>query len=60
LTSKETNGKFAGDIKWNFQKFLVDRSGKVVARFDPPVDPLSKEVTDQVESALKEAASKGK
>jgi len=60
LTSKETNAKFAGDIKWNFQKFLVDRAGNVVARFDPAVDPLSKEVIDQVESVLKEAAGKGK
>lgn len=28
-----------GDIKWNFEKFLVDRQGKVVRRFDPTVKP---------------------
>ena len=27
------------DIKWNFTKFLVDRKGNVVARFEPTVDP---------------------
>ena len=30
-----------GDIKWNFTKFLVDRDGNVVARFDPTSDPMS-------------------
>ena len=27
-------------IKWNFTKFLIDRNGKVLTRFEPPVDPL--------------------
>lgn len=52
LTSPETGGKFAGDITWNFEKFLFDAEGKVVARFAPRVDPLSKEVTGAVEKAL--------
>lgn len=52
LTSPETGGKFAGDITWNFEKFLLDSEGKVVARFAPRVDPLSKEVTSAVEKAL--------
>ena len=30
-----------GDIKWNFTKFLVDREGNVVKRFDPTSDPMS-------------------
>lgn len=60
LTSKETNEKFAGEIKWNFQKFLIDRKGNVAARFDPAADPMGKEVTEQVESALKEKAEKTK
>ncbi|MCR5491975.1 MAG: glutathione peroxidase [Bacilli bacterium] len=38
------------DIKWNFTKFLVDRSGKVVARFEPPVD--MEEVKRAVEGLL--------
>ena len=44
LTSKEANGEFGGDIKWNFDKFLVNKDGKVVARFDPPVKPDSAEI----------------
>lgn len=52
LTSKETAGKFAGEIRWNFQKFLLDRDGRIAARFEPAADPLSKEVTDAIEKAL--------
>jgi glutathione peroxidase len=52
LTAKETNPNFAGDIKWNFTKFLVDRSGKVVARFEPKVKPDSPEVTAAIEKYL--------
>jgi len=35
LTAKDTDPQFAGDIKWNFTKFLFDRNGKPVARFEP-------------------------
>ena len=52
LTSKETNPDFAGDIKWNFSKFLVDRGGKVVARFEPKDKPDSLEVTAAIEKYL--------
>src|SRR5271169_4177885 len=38
----ETGAGMAGDIKWNFTKFLVDRDGKVVQRFEPAVTPDSK------------------
>lgn len=41
-----------GAIKWNFNKFLVDPSGKVVARFDSAVDPMSESVTKQLEAIL--------
>lgn len=41
-----------GKIKWNFEKFLVDRSGKVVARFRSGADPMSPQVTSAVEAAL--------
>ena len=34
-----TTCKKPGDIKWNFTKFLVDREGHVVKRFDPTSDP---------------------
>jgi hypothetical protein len=49
LTSKETNPDYAGAIKWNFTKFLVDRSGKVVARFEPKVKPDDPEVIAAIE-----------
>lgn len=52
LTSKETNPRFAGDIRWNFNKFLVGRAGQVLARFEPQVEPTSAEVTEAIESAL--------
>jgi len=47
---------FRGDIKWNFQKYLVGRSGKIVNRFLSAVDPMSKEVKDAVEKLLAEPA----
>lgn len=43
---------FPGPIKWNFNKFLVDPSGEVVARFDSPVDPLAPELIGKLESIL--------
>ncbi|MDE2490122.1 MAG: glutathione peroxidase [Elusimicrobia bacterium] len=43
---------FPGDIPWNFAKFLVDKSGKVVARFGPEDDPMGKTVAAAVEKAL--------
>ena len=52
LTSADTNPNFAGDIKWNFSKFLVDRDGKVVARFEPKVKPDSPEITAAIEKYL--------
>jgi len=52
LTSKETDPKFHGDIKWNFTKFLIGRDGEVVARFEPKVKPDSEEVTKAIEAEL--------
>lgn len=52
LTSKETDPKFAGDITWNFEKFLVGRNGEIVARFAPRVKPDSDEVTKAIEAEL--------
>jgi len=52
LTSRDTNPEFAGKIGWNFAKFLTDRSGRVVARFDPKTEPLSEQVVGAIEKAL--------
>ena len=51
--TKETGAGLSGDIKWNFTKFLVDRNGNVVQRFEPAVTPDSKEVTEAIEKQLK-------
>ena len=45
---------FPGDVKWNFQKYLVDRDGKIVARYLSAVDPMSKEIRTEVEKLLSE------
>jgi len=52
LTDKQTNPAGAGDIKWNFTKFLVGKDGKVIARFESAVTPESPEVTGAIEKAL--------
>ena len=41
-----------GDVRWNFEKFLLDGSGSVVARFDPTVVPDDPRVTGAIESVL--------
>jgi len=46
----ETKG---GEVKWNFTKFLADKHGNVIARFEPAVTPDSPEVAAAIESALK-------
>lgn len=52
LTDTGANPKTGGEIKWNFTKFLVDRDGKVIARFEPAVKPDSPEVAAAIEKAL--------
>ena len=52
LTSRDSNPSVAGAIKWNFTKFLVDRNGKVVQRFEPDVTPDSPEVIAAIEKLL--------
>ena len=41
-----------GPVKWNFQKYLVDRSGAVVARFDPAVPPDDAKLVVRIDSLL--------
>ena len=53
LTQK-ANPAVVGEIKWNFTKFLVDRQGRVVGRFEPPVTPDSPQVVAAVEKLLKQ------
>jgi len=42
----------SGDVQWNFEKFLVDTEGAVVARFRPRTDPEASEVVTAIESVL--------
>ena len=51
-TLTELPGELGGEIKWNFTKFLVDRDGRVVRRFEPTVDPGAPEVTAAIEAVL--------
>jgi glutathione peroxidase len=53
LTDPKANPKTGGEIQWNFTKFLVDRNGKVIQRFEPAVEPNSREIEAAVEAALK-------
>ena len=54
LTSRETNAEFGGSIKWNFTKFLLNRDGKIVARFGARAKPDSDEVIQAIQAALDE------
>ena len=47
-----TGSPFPGDIKWNFNKFLIGRDGKILKRFDSKVKPDSDEMVQAVEKAL--------
>jgi glutathione peroxidase len=44
LTS-QNNPDFTGEVKWNFEKFLIDENGKLIHRFRSKVKPLSPELT---------------
>jgi glutathione peroxidase len=53
LTDKQANPNSGGPVRWNFTKFLVDREGKVVQRFEPDVTPDAPELAAAIEKALK-------
>jgi glutathione peroxidase len=52
LIARETNPRFSGRITWNFNKFLVDRQGNIIGRFDSRDEPLGERVLRAVEEAL--------
>ncbi|MBN2355500.1 glutathione peroxidase [candidate division KSB1 bacterium] len=53
LTEKSTNPEFSGDISWNFNKFLIDRQGKIIARFGSRTKPEDDKVIAVIQNALK-------
>jgi glutathione peroxidase len=52
LTALDTEPKGKGDISWNFEKFLIGKDGKVVARFAPRTEPDSAEVVSAIDAEL--------
>ncbi|GAA0278530.1 glutathione peroxidase [Cryptosporangium japonicum] len=51
-THADADGE-AGDVQWNFEKFLVDADGAVVGRFRPRTDPESPEIVEAIEAQLR-------
>ncbi|MGH7144903.1 MAG: glutathione peroxidase [Planctomycetota bacterium] len=54
LVNQQPDTKLRGDITWNFEKFLVNRKGEVIARFAPKITPETPEVVSAIEKALAE------
>jgi len=52
LTAQATAPDGAGDVKWNFAKFLIDKQGNIAARFSPTTSPTSPDVVEAIERAL--------
>jgi glutathione peroxidase len=52
LTNKQSNPGFDGDITWNFEKFVADKNGKIIARFPPKTKPDDPKIVEVIESAL--------
>jgi glutathione peroxidase len=52
LTKTPDESGKAGRVKWNFEKFLINRQGEVVGRFRTPVKPDSPEIVQAIEAAL--------
>ena len=53
LTSGAANSNLAGEIGWNFEKFLIDKNGKLIKRYKSNIDPMSLEMKTDIENALK-------
>ena len=53
LTNEKSNAGFSGDITWNFEKFLIGKDGKTLARFSPSTKPDDPKVIEAIEKALK-------
>ncbi len=51
LTEKSQNGVLDSKVKWNFQKYLIDEQGRLIAVFAPGTDPLSEEVISLIRPA---------
>lgn len=54
LSSGSKAKSTGGEVKWNFTKFLVNKKGEVIQRFEPNVDPLDEKLVGAIEKALSE------
>jgi len=52
LTATADSEGHAGDIRWNFEKFLIGRNGQVIGRFKSGVGPQDSKLIDAIEAAL--------
>jgi glutathione peroxidase len=52
LTASEVGPEEAGDVKWNFGKFLANGDGEIIGRFAPPTEPQAEELIAAIEAAL--------
>ena len=50
--TEDLNGKSRGEIRWNFEKFLVNRDGKLFKRFRSSIDPDQEQIRSAIESLL--------
>jgi glutathione peroxidase len=53
LTTTETPAAKAGDIRWNFEKFLIGKDGQLIARWGSGTEPMSNDIQEAVKKALK-------
>jgi glutathione peroxidase len=52
LTAQPTQPDGPGDIQWNFAKFLIDKAGRIVARYSPTVAPADPELVQAIERTV--------
>lgn len=53
LTEKNSDNKLNGKVRWNFEKFLIDRDGKLIARFPSNVKPNDQKLVKLIETSIK-------
>jgi len=46
--TRASNPDFTGEIKWNFEKFLIDENGNLIGRFRSAVNPLDEKITGRL------------
>jgi glutathione peroxidase len=52
LTSPESNKDAPGAVKWNFQKYLINKDGYIVKTFSPKTEPLDADLINEIEHLL--------